>query len=52
MNKQAECVKETNLDVTICKTYVILDEDKVINKVKIIDDKGTVVWVDTDCFRF
>lgn len=45
------CVKDTSLDVTVCKTYEVLDEDQVKEKVKIIDDKGTVVWVDLDCFK-
>ena len=51
MAKKVVCVKETNLEVTVLKTYEVLDEDSVSEKIKIFDDQGKVVWVDVDCFR-
>ena len=51
MAKKVMCVKESNLAITACSTYEVLDEDKVTEKVKIIDDNNQVIWVDIDCFK-
>ena len=49
---KAMCVRQSNLNITLCRSYEVLDQDNNVGKVKIFDDAGHVIWVDVDCFRF
>lgn len=50
-NMNVQCIKQSNLAITLCKFYQILNQDTNVRKVQIYDDNGSVVWVDADCFR-
>jgi hypothetical protein len=48
---QAKCVRTGGMNLTHCKVYVILDKASH-GKVEVLDDSGSRVWVDADCFMF
>jgi hypothetical protein len=51
MSQKIQAVNsDPNLKVTQGKDYEVLDRDKVQDKVKIIADDGSVVWVSLSLF--
>lgn len=47
--KMAVCKTDMYGNITLYRSYQVIDETD--SKIKIIDDKGAVIWVDKDLFN-